>query len=119
MLNCKLSDPLFVICMAERGIIWSINCATECTVRMLVKLLVIIYHHAVMLQIYILWELIIKRKFGERESLLQYQSDMDPLENGWTLDDDGGFSIKWMRCNPAPDEVRIRQVFSIFRQYKW
>ena len=44
---------------------------------------------------------------------------MDPLENGWTLDDDGGFSIKWMRCNPAPDEVRIRQVFSIFRQYKW
>ena len=54
-----------------------------------------------------------------RESLLQYQSDMDPLENGWTLDDDGGFSIKLMRCNPAPDEVRIRQVFSIFRQYKW
>ena len=28
-----------------------------------------------------------------RESLLQIQSDMDPLENGWTLDDDGGFSI--------------------------
>ena len=54
-----------------------------------------------------------------RESLLQCQSDMDPLENGWTLDDDGEFSIKWMRCNPAPDEVRIRQVFSIFRQYKW
>ena len=24
----------------------------------------------------------IKQKFGERESLLQYQSDMDPLENG-------------------------------------
>ena len=40
--------------------------------------------------------------------MLQYQSDMDPLENGWTLDDDGGFSIKWMRCNPAPDGVRIR-----------
>ena len=36
---------------------------------------------------------------------------MDPIENGWTLDNDGGFSIKWMRCNPAPDEVRIRQVF--------
>ena len=33
---------------------------------------------------------------------------MDPLENGWTSDDDGGFSIKWMRCNPAPDGVRIR-----------
>ena len=46
-----------------------------------------------------------------RESLLQCQSDMDPLENGWTLDDDGEFSIKWMRCNPAPDEVSIRQVF--------
>ena len=49
-----------------------------------------------------------------RESLLQYQSDMDPPENGWTLDDDGGFSIKRMRCNAAQDEVRIRQVFSIF-----
>ena len=47
----------------------------------------------------------------ERESLLQYQIDMDPLENGRSLDDDRGFSIKWMRCNPGPDEVRIRQVF--------
>ena len=44
---------------------------------------------------------------------------MDPLENGWTLDDNGGFSVKWMRCNLAPDDVRIRQVFSIFGQYKW
>ena len=35
--------------MAARGIIRLMNCATECTVRVLVKLLVIIYHHAVML----------------------------------------------------------------------
>ena len=33
--------------------------------------------------------------------------DMDPLDNGWTLDDDGGFSINWMKCNPVPDEVRL------------
>ena len=46
-----------------------------------------------------------------RESLLQIQSGMDPIENGWTLDDDGGFSIKWMRCNPAPDEVRLKPWF--------
>ena len=42
-----------------------------------------------------------------RESLLQIQSDMGPLENGWSLDDDGGFSINWMKCNPVPDEVRL------------
>ena len=42
-----------------------------------------------------------------RESLLQHQNEVDPLEHGWTLDDDGLFSIKWMRCNPAPEEVRI------------
>ena len=46
-----------------------------------------------------------------RESLLQIQSDMDPLENGWTLDNDGGFAIKWMRCNPALDEVRLKPWF--------
>ena len=36
-----------------------------------------------------------------RESFLQIQNDIDPLENGQTLDDAGGFSNKWMRCNPA------------------
>ena len=40
--------------MAARGIIRLMNCATECTVRVLVKLLLIIYHHAVMLYIYII-----------------------------------------------------------------
>ena len=43
-----------------------------------------------------------------RESLLQIQSDMDPLKNGWTFDEDTGFSIKWMRCNPALDKVRSK-----------
>ena len=46
-----------------------------------------------------------------RESSLQSQSDIDPLENWWTLDDDGGFSIKWMRCNPNTDEVRLKPWF--------
>ena len=46
-----------------------------------------------------------------RESLLQIQSDMDPLENAWTLDDDGEFSIKWMKCNLAPDKVRLKPWF--------
>ena len=46
-----------------------------------------------------------------RVSLFQIQSDMDPLENGWTLDDDRGFSIKWMRCNTAPDEVPLKPWF--------
>lgn len=46
-----------------------------------------------------------------KESLLQFHSNLDPLENGWTLDEDGGFSIKWMRCNPAPDEVLLKHGF--------
>jgi hypothetical protein len=49
-----------------------------------------------------------------RESLLQHQSEVDPLEHGWTLDDDGGFAIKWMRCNPAPEEVRINILFTFY-----
>ena len=46
-----------------------------------------------------------------RESMIQIQRDMDPLKNGWALDDDGGFSIKWMRFNSAPDEVRSKPWF--------
>jgi len=46
-----------------------------------------------------------------KESLLQFHSNLDLLENGWTLDEDGGFSIKWMRCNPAPDEVLLKLWF--------
>ena len=29
----------------------------------------------------------------------------DPLQNGCCLDEEGCFDIKWMICNPAPDEV--------------
>ena len=40
-----------------------------------------------------------------RQSLASQQQESDPLENGWCLDEDGCFDIKWMNCNPAPDEV--------------
>lgn len=40
-----------------------------------------------------------------RETLVPHQHDVDPVENGWVLDDDGALAIKWMRCNPAPEEV--------------
>ena len=40
-----------------------------------------------------------------RQSLLAQQAENDPLQNGWCLDEEGCFGIKWMTCNPAPDEV--------------
>ena len=45
-----------------------------------------------------------------RQSLLQYQDEMDPTEHGWLIDIDGNLDIKWMDCNPAPDEVRVKQM---------
>ena len=40
-----------------------------------------------------------------RQSLLAQQSEEDPLQNGWVLDEAGSFDIEWMRCSAAPDEV--------------
>ena len=51
------------------------------------------------------------RIWRERESLLLIQSDMDPLGNGLALDDNGGFSVRWMTSNPSPDQVRLKPWF--------
>ena len=40
-----------------------------------------------------------------RQSSLAQQVENDPFQNGWCLDEEGCFGIKWMTCNPAPDEV--------------
>jgi hypothetical protein len=42
-----------------------------------------------------------------RESLINNQSEVDPLEHGWMLDENQVIDIKWMTCNPAPEEVSI------------
>ena len=40
-----------------------------------------------------------------RQRLLAQQSEENPLQNGWVLDEVGSFDIEWMRCSPAPYEV--------------
>ena len=35
-----------------------------------------------------------------------------PVGNGWFMDD-SRLDIKWMTCNPVPDEVRIERLFSL------
>ena len=41
-----------------------------------------------------------------RESLVQFQSEVNPEDHGWFVDESNDqLDIKWMRCNPAPDEV--------------
>ena len=40
-----------------------------------------------------------------QQSLLAQQTENDPLQNGWSLDEEGCFNIKWMTCNPVLDEV--------------
>ena len=36
-----------------------------------------------------------------QQILLAQQAENDPLQNGWCLDEEGCFVIKWMACNPA------------------
>ena len=40
-----------------------------------------------------------------RQSLTQYQQDMNPQQHGWIVDEDGDLDIHWMKCRPAPDEA--------------
>ena len=40
-----------------------------------------------------------------RDSLIQYQDELNPEEYGWMVDENGDLDIKWMNCNPAPEEV--------------
>ena len=41
-----------------------------------------------------------------RESLVQFQSEVNSEDHGWFIDGTNDqLDIKWMRCNPAPDEV--------------
>ena len=42
-----------------------------------------------------------------RESLLLYKNEVDPQEHSWVPEENGDLDIKWMTCNPAPDEVSI------------
>ena len=42
----------------------------------------------------------------ERESLVQFQTEVNPENHGWFVDEcNDQLDIKWMKCNPAPDEV--------------
>ena len=61
------------------------------------------------LELYVMWANYQARIW--RKSLAQHQNDIDPLENGCFFYDDGALSIKWMRSNPAPEEVTM-QLFS-------
>ena len=106
LLICRKSSRSYATCIVVKMFRLT-SCAASCIARMLVKLPVTNYDPA---QMHHLMGANYQARIW-RESLLQIQSDMDPLENGWTLDDDGGFSIKWMRCNPAPDEVRLKPWF--------
>ena len=37
---------------------------------------------------------------------MQFQSELNPDDHGWFAGDSNAqLDIKWMRCNPAPDEV--------------
>ena len=50
------------------------------------------------------WEPITKQ--GSGESLVQFQSEVNPEDHGWFVDESNDqLDIQWMRCNPAPDEV--------------
>ena len=40
-----------------------------------------------------------------QQILLAQQAKNDPLQNGWCLDEEGCFDIKWMACSSALDEV--------------
>ena len=43
-----------------------------------------------------------------RQSLIAEQTQLDPLNHGWTRNEhDNNLEVKWMRCNPAPDEVLL------------
>ena len=45
------------------------------------------------------------QSFIWRKSTEQWTNIEDPVQHGWILDEDGILDIKWMTCQPAPDEV--------------
>ena len=47
-----------------------------------------------------------------QRSLDQFIRVDSPVGNGWFMDD-SRLDIKWMTCNPVPDEVRIERLFSL------
>ena len=54
-----------------------------------------------------------KHEFGERESLAQFQSEVNLEGHGWMLDDDNDkLDITWMRSNAARDEATLQVLFS-------
>ena len=38
-----------------------------------------------------------------QQNLLAQQTENNHSQNGWCLDQDSYFNIKWMTCNPSPD----------------
>ena len=47
-----------------------------------------------------------------RSALLNNSSTSSPNGHGWIIDDDDEINIKWMDCNPAPEEVYLNYLCS-------